>query len=300
MNAHGVASQDGRTSRLSAPLVAGLGLGLALVGSTVYFANRASRLESDVQSLRTAFKDELIQLHAQTRNLAQQQERMFADLQKQILTTESKSQQAAEQASLSARRYSEQVAKKISDQHQQQIRAVNRQLEEELNSKLGEVKNATTAATAQLSGIVHEVSQVKTEVASTKSELERTIQDLRSVRGDLGIQSGLIATNARELAALRALGERHYIEFQLAKTKTPQRIGEVSVLLKKFDPKRNRYTIELVADDKRIEKKDRTVNEPVQFYLASARQPYEIVVNEVRQDRIVGYLSAPKVQQARN
>ena len=72
------------------------------------------------------------------------------------------------------------------------------------------------------------------------------------------------------------------------------------MLLKKTDPKKNKYTIELVADDKRVEKKDKNLNEPVQFYVAKARQPYEIVVNEVKKDQIVGYLTTPKVQSARN
>ncbi len=116
----------------------------------------------------------------------------------------------------------------------------------------------------------------------------------------MGETSGLVATNAKELAALKALGERNYFEFTLPKTKEPKKVGDVSVLLKKADPKKNRYTIEVVADDKRVEKKDKNINEPLQFYVAKARQPYEIVVNEVKKDQIVGYLSTPKVQQTRN
>ena len=68
--------------------------------------------------------------------------------------------------------------------------------------------------------------------------------------------------------------------------------------LKSADMKKNRYTIELIADDKLVEKKDKTVNEPVQFMLSRATQPFEIVVNEVKKDMISGYISAPKVQQA--
>ena len=66
--------------------------------------------------------------------------------------------------------------------------------------------------------------------------------------------------------------------------------------LKKSDTKRNRFTVEVMADDKRIEKKDKTANEPVQFYVASkARQPYEIVVNQIAKDSVSGYLAKPKV-----
>jgi hypothetical protein len=100
--------------------------------------------------------------------------------------------------------------------------------------------------------------------------------------------------------ALRALGERNYLEFNITKAKEPRRIGDVAVLLKKTDAKKNRFTIEVIADDKRVEKKDKNLNEPVQFYVSKARQPYEIVVNEVKKNQIVGYMSTPKVQTSRN
>ena len=144
------------------------------------------------------------------------------------------------------------------------------------------------------------IADVTSDVASTKSELSKTISDLKRATGDMGVMSGLIATNAQELSALKQLGERNYFEFQLARNSKPQRIGDVLVALKKTDPKRNKYTVEIVADDKKVEKKDKNTNEPVQFYVSRARQPYEIVVNEVKKDQVVGYLSAPKVQVARN
>jgi predicted amino acid dehydrogenase len=120
------------------------------------------------------------------------------------------------------------------------------------------------------------------------------------VTGDLGVQSGYIATNSKELALLKRLGERNITEFKLAKTKDPQRVGDIALVLKRTDQKKNKYTVEVVADDKRTEKKDKGVNEPIQFYVSKARQPYEIVVNEVKKDLIVGYLAAPKDQIARN
>jgi len=110
----------------------------------------------------------------------------------------------------------------------------------------------------------------------------------------------LIATNAKELAALRSLGQRNYYEFRLTKSKRFQKVGSVQIQLTKTDAKKNKYTIQVIADDKRVEKKDKNTNEPVQFYMADAHQPYEIVVNEIAKNQIAGYLSAPKVLQARN
>src|SRR5207244_3489132 len=104
-------------------------------------------------------------------------------------------------------------------------------------------------------------------------DLQKTIADLKTTRGDLGVQSGLIATNSSELAALKRLGERNYIEFKLGKTKDRQRVGDITLLLKKTDPKKNKYTVEVMADDKLTEKRDKNVNEPVQCYTSKARQP---------------------------
>ena len=140
----------------------------------------------------------------------------------------------------------------------------------------------------------------KLAASQTQSELNKTIADLKSVRGDLGIESGKIATNAGELAALKARGERNYVDVKLGKTKQPQRFGDVMVLLKNADAKKNKYTIQVTADDKTFERKDKSINEPVQFYTArGGRTPYELVINKVEKNEIVGYLSTPKVETTR-
>jgi hypothetical protein len=143
------------------------------------------------------------------------------------------------------------------------------------------------------------VSGVKADVASTQEELRKTGSDLKTAMGDMGVMSGLIATNSKELGELRALGERNYFEFDIKKDSGPKKVGDVSLALRKADPKRNRFTVNLVADDKTVEKRDRTINEPVQFYKSGSRQPYEIVINQVKKDEVIGYLATPKVNLAR-
>jgi hypothetical protein len=150
-----------------------------------------------------------------------------------------------------------------------------------------------------VTGVKTDVNGVKADVTTTQQNLEKTAADLKRATGDMGVMSGLIATNGKELEALRALGERNYLEFDLRKGQTEKKLGNVTVVMKKSDPKHNRYTVELVADDKRVEKRDKTTNEPVQFYVSNSRQPYEIVVNQVKKDEITGYLSTPKVTLAR-
>jgi hypothetical protein len=169
-----------------------------------------------------------------------------------------------------------------------------------VSGEVSKVKDDANSTKTRVGEVSTDLATVKTDAAATKAELEKTISDLKSTKGDLGVQSGLIATNGKELAALRALGERNYTEFRLTKEKTPRKVGDVQMRLKSADMKKNRYTLELIADDKLVEKKDKTINEPVQFMLSRATQPFEIVVNEVKKDMIAGYISAPKVQQTRN
>ena len=171
---------------------------------------------------------------------------------------------------------------------------------QELTQQIGQIKDDNEQKSVQvaetLNGIKGDVGNVKTEVATTRTELSDTIADLKRMTGDMGVMSGLIATNSTELASLRKLGERDYFEFTLPKTGGPQRVGDIQLALKKADVKRNRFTLDVMADDKRVEKKDKSVNEPVQFYTSGTRIPYEVVVNEIRKDQVIGYLSVPKVK----
>lgn len=179
----------------------------------------------------------------------------------------------------------------------QELSAKNEVLESQLTELKKAAESKATQVDETLNGIKGDVGGVRTEVAATRSELDKTITDLRRMTGDMGIMSGLIATNASELEALRKLGERDYFEFTIVKSAPVQKIGGVQLALKKADLKRNRFTVDVVADDRRVEKKDKGLNEPVQFYTSQARQPLELVVNEIAKDKITGYLSVPKVKQ---
>jgi multidrug efflux pump subunit AcrA (membrane-fusion protein) len=174
------------------------------------------------------------------------------------------------------------------------------QSRQQMSSQLTDLQQANSTATAKIGEINDNVSGVKNDVASTQSELAKTGSDLKRVMGDMGVMSGLIATNSSQLNALKELGDRDYLEFDLKKTGGKQKVGDMQLLLAKADPKHNRFSLQLLADDKMVEKRDRTINEPVQLYLAGNRQPEEIVVNEVKKDEVVGYISIPKVNMARH
>lgn len=170
---------------------------------------------------------------------------------------------------------------------------------DQFNGQLSQLQEEHTATLGTVGTLSTDVAGVKQESGFTRQELATTRSELQRVMGDLGAQSGLIARNREELAELRALGERDYYEFDLRKTDRAQRLGPMGLQLKKTDVKRQKYTLDLIADDKRIEKKDKTTNEPVQFYQIGSRQPAEIVVHQIYKDRIVGYVAVPKQKQAR-
>jgi len=135
---------------------------------------------------------------------------------------------------------------------------------------------------------------VKTDVANTRSDLETTKSQLQRVVGDAGVMSGLIATNHDELEQLKHKGDRNYFEFNLQTGAKPTLLSTITVQLKKVDEKRSKYTLEVSADDRNIEKKDKNLDEPVQFYTGKDPVLFEIVVNNIEKNRVSGYLSTPK------
>lgn len=204
----------------------------------------------------------------------------------------------------------------------QQIHTTSSEFRQALSTEVGSTKQALAARAAeleaqqkasaaklaaaqsqqgkQLAAVNSEVSNVKTDVGSAKTDIQKTQTDLAATNqklektiGDLGVQSGLVAHNASELEILKRKGERNYYDFTLQKgARTP--VSTVSLQLKKVDPKKSKFTINVIADDKTIEKKDRTVNEPLQFYTGRDHMLYEIVVFTADKNVITGYLATPK------
>jgi len=173
------------------------------------------------------------------------------------------------------------------------------QTEDTLRSELSKVRQDTHT---QIGEVAEEVGTVKSQIQENRLALDRTVAALRRVNGELGVQSGLIATNKKELDALRAMGDKSYFEFNLPRTKLPVRVADVMLTLKRADEKKNHFTMEILSGDKRTEKRDRNLNEPLQFYVSKVKGPYEkieqelyeLVVNEIKRDRVIGYLATPR------
>ncbi len=173
----------------------------------------------------------------------------------------------------------------------QNIRQSQKDSDDKLTAQIGQVKQDTDAKIGQVST---DLTGAKGDINATKQDLEATKAKLTSTVGDLGVQSGLIARNQEELDQLKRSGERNIFELHLTKSKTPTHVGPIQITLTKTDPKKFKYTLMVVVDDKTIEKKDKTADEPVQFYTKGASHPYEIVVFDVTKDKVNGYLSTPK------
>ncbi len=189
------------------------------------------------------------------------------------------------------------LTQKQMDERAQQI--LSREKAEEAHAQ--QIENAQKRTAQQVNAVSSEVSNVKTDVGGVRTDLTKTQSDLatavsqlQSMKGDLNNQNSLIARNHGELALLEHQGDRNYYEFTLKKGgRTP--VGTVSLELRSANPNKNQFTLYIFADDKRFEKKNRDLDEPLQFYSGKTPELYDVVVNSIdSKNRISGYLSAPK------
>jgi chromosome segregation ATPase len=181
------------------------------------------------------------------------------------------------------------LSRKASD-----IQAAEKATETRLRADEESTKQQFGAVSGEVNGVKGEVTKVSADVTDTRNDLATTKGKLEHAIGDLSKHSELIATNHDELEFLKHRGDRDYFEFTLRKGKEPTHLSIISLQLKKTDPKKSKFTMYVLAEDKKIEKKDRTINEPLQFYTGRERQLFEVVVNSVDKDHVTGYLSTPK------
>jgi hypothetical protein len=160
-----------------------------------------------------------------------------------------------------------------------------------LRQQIGQVQEQTKT---QFGQVTDALNGTKSDVASTRKDLDDTNAKLTTAIGDLGVQSGLIARNHEEVEELKRMNERNIYEFKLSKEKRPLHVGPIQLLLRKINEKHLTFTLDIMADDQTVERKDKTVEEPIQFYTRGTRNLEEIVIYDVKKDSISGYLSTPK------
>src|ERR1700675_1673314 len=229
------------------------------------------------------------------------------DATQQAVTTEVKSAQQSTQQDMSSLKDRLAQDEKANTDLQGDLKVVTDKLKiTQGQHKRGRVEapkqiEETTQKGAALDTSVHselatkassdDVKTVDTKVVGVKTDLDATREDLKMARSEMGT---LIARNHDEIDQLRRLGERDYVEFTIAGKNKPQKVGNVTVELKGVNAKHNQYSVAMTVEDKRFEKKNRALNEPVFFYVSGTKIPEEIVINKVGKDTISGYVSIPK------
>jgi DNA repair exonuclease SbcCD ATPase subunit len=204
------------------------------------------------------------------------------ELTKRMQSAEAEAETLGQQVGITKKELAQRAA-----QLQAQTKAAEARLAQEQKEQISQVNG-------EVAGVKSDVGGVKTDVASTKTELEATRAKLESTIGDLGVQSGLIAHTRDDLETLKHRGDRNYYEFTLLKGAKSQPVSTVSLQLKKTDPKRSKFTLNVTSDDKTFEKKDKNVAEPIQFYSGRDHLLFELVVWSVDKNKVTGYLSTPQ------
>jgi multidrug efflux pump subunit AcrA (membrane-fusion protein) len=204
------------------------------------------------------------------------------ELENRMQTAEAQEETLARQAGMTKKELSQRAA-----QLQAEQKAAAARLEKQQQESI-------QAVSGDIAGVKTDVGGVKTDVASTRADLEATKTRLQGAVGDLGVQSGLIANTRSDLEVLKHKGDRNYYEFTLLKGAKPQPVSTISLQLKKTDAKKGKFTLNVTADDKTIEKKDRNISEPIQFYSGRDHMLFELVIWTVEKNKATGYLSTPK------
>jgi chromosome segregation ATPase len=238
-----------------------------LIGSVIFMVQAQNRI-NDIEKKQVAAQEELM------KKLADSNAQMKASIS--VL---------AREAGITQKDLSKKTATLQAEEHATQERL--KADEESTKKQIGAVSTEVSAVKGDVGKVSADVTDTKNDLAVTKGKLEHAI-------GDLNKHSELIATSHDELEMLKHRGDRDYFEFTLKKDKDPTHLSIVSLQLKKTDPKKNKFTLYVLAEDKRIEKKDRTINEPLQFYTGRERALFEVVVNSVDKNTVTGYLSTPK------
>jgi len=204
------------------------------------------------------------------------------ELSKRMQSAEAEAETLGQQVGMTKKDLAQRAA-----QLQAQTKAAEERLAEQQKEQISQVSGDIAGVKTDVGGVKTDLGTTKTELAATKAKLESTI-------GDLGVQSGLIAHTRDDLEILKHKGDRNYYEFTLLKGAKPQPVSTVSLQLKKTDPKRSKFTLNVTSDDKTFEKKDKNVAEPIQFYSGRDHLLFEVVVWSVDKNKITGYLSTPK------
>ena len=271
-----------KTSSSSQVIVFALVLVFA-AATSVYLFSRVKSLEVEAHTMRQQMETELARLHESSAYRNTQARREFEELRDEVKKARTQiTKKTDSNARARTQRLAETVAKKQREQQEMM---------------LGEIQSVSGRAGQAQQGVDKvrgEVQTIRFDAEATRARLNETGAAVRSTRNHLMDLDGEVDANAANVEKLRQLGERQRVAFSLKKSERMQRIGGIYLRLKDTSPKNNRFTMEIMANDKKFEQKRKHIHEAMRFYLPGSEQPYEIVVTAVRKDRVNGYVSKAK------
>ncbi len=255
----------------SGALLAVLGVALlAAIGGLVWCSVLGSRLSTQQTELAEA---------------QQKNDKLAADLRE----TEARLQVATDEL---RKQYG--LTQKEFDQRAQAIVQQEEADSKRLENEQKQTAQKVSAVSSDVSNVKSDVGGVRNDLGKTQTDVTHVMNQLESVRGDLSNTNSVIARNHDELVTLEHRGDRNYYEFTLIKGQR-KAVGTVSLELKKVNYKKNLFTLMVYSNDKAVLKKDRGLDEPLQFYSGKSPALFEVVVNAINSKKQVsGYLSVPK------
>ena len=256
--------------------------------TNLYWATRFQALEADASVARLDLEQQVASIAERLEMGSGKQLREVQALKKELEKT---AREAGSRARNEARKHSDRVATSVAEKQRKQ--------QDMLLGELGRVDQIASKNGFGVNEVRGDVKDVRGALAETRDGLRQTESALLSTQGGVDQLAGLVGEQSVDISGLKALNERSLTGFNLAKSKKRTRVGDIQLRLRKTDAKENKYSIEILADDKLVVKKDRHLNEPVQFYVQGAKRPYEVVVTSIKKGRVVGYVAQPKGSELR-
>jgi chromosome segregation ATPase len=262
----------------------------ALIGFNIQLMNKVGDIEEAAASNRAALMAEVGDLEASLSAQSGMHQREISALQTSVAKTK---KEAAARARSEARRGAEQLAKTITEKERAQ--------QDMFLSEIGNVRGVTDTNRQGVEDVNVKVVGVQTDVDETRAALGETADLLASTQGDVDAISGRVGTHEAAIERLRMQGQREVTRFELPVSKERTKLESIHVRVKDIDYRKNRYTLEVMADDRVTVYKNRLLNQPVEFYVTGEAKPYEVVVTDIERNQVTGFLATPKFKQmARN
>jgi hypothetical protein len=280
--APGAARQKGPFPLATALAAAGLALGLVLLTLMIVWNSQRNEEAANVQGQMKKVNESLELIN----------ERLAQGDQK-IAGLQSQTQVMQEHMGLNEQelKRAQALARQLQAEQARNVETLGRQIAAKADAT--KVETIKQESDTKIAGVSEEVGEVRDEVKASKEDLAKTKAELARIGVVVTEQGTMIAVNSGGLEELRKRGEREYVSFDLRKKQRTNLAG-IGLELRKADVGKQFVDFKLYVDDREMDQKKVYVNRPVSFYAGRNRLLYEVVVNEVKRDQMIGYVSLPK------